>query len=328
LFRQPFDILGQSKYVTTSIGVAVYPLHGTSTEALLKMADLAMYQAKRDGKNAFRFFSDKMSLKGDEQTARKETLRAALEREEFLPHYQPRVQTQSGKITGMEVLIRWQPLGAPLVFPAEFFPLLEESGLVVPVGEWLLEKVCRQNKAWQDAGLPPLRVAVNVSPRQFRQENFPDKVAEILSSCGLDPCYLEIDLTEKAIMDDVDESIKKLKKLKEIGITISIGNFGTGVSSLSCLNRLPIDELKIDRSIINGITSSTNDATVVSASIAMGHSLGKMLVAEGVESEEQYDFLIQHHCEGMQGYFFSRPLPSEDFERLVRREQPLAATFH
>ena len=328
VFRMSFDILGQSMSLTGSIGVAVYPLHGTNSESLLKMADMAMCQAKKEGKNTFRFFSDSITNMYDDVSGMKERLLTALEKEEFLPHYQPRFSVVTGKITGMEVLIRWQPNSDQLAFPAEFFPLLEESGLVVPVGEWLLEKVCRQNKEWQDAGAPPLRVSVNLSTGQFRQDNLPEKISEILSASGLNPCYLEIEITEKTIMDDLGDSIKKLKKLKEIGVTISVDNFGVGSLSMSFLSRLPIDELKIDRSFINGITSSPNDAKIVSASITMGHKLGKMLVAEGVESKDQYDFLASNGCEEMQGYFFSRPLPSADFESLVLLEKPVNATFH
>jgi diguanylate cyclase (GGDEF)-like protein len=315
LFRQSFKINGQSTFVTISMGVAVYPHHGTNAESLLKMADMAMCQAKQEGKNGSRFFSESITPRGDVPVAMKERLRVALEMEEFLTHYQPRINAATGKITGMEALLRWQPNGAPMAFPDEFFPSLEESGLVVPVGEWLLDKVCRQNKAWQDAGMPHLRVAVNLSARQFRQENLPEKVAEILSASGLDPRYLEIDLTEQVIMEDMGESINKLRKLKEIGVTISVGNFGTGSFSMSDLSRLPIDELKIDRSFINGITSNPEDARVVSASIAMGQHLGKMLVAEGVESKDQFDFLARHRCEEMQGYYFSRPLPSTEFHK-------------
>jgi diguanylate cyclase (GGDEF)-like protein len=315
LFRQPFEVQGQSAFVTASMGVAVYPHHGRDTDTLLKMADTAVHQAKQEGKNRFRFFSDTIIPRNAEPFIMKERLQSALEREEFITHYQPRVNVTTGRITGMEALIRWQPLGADLAFPDEFLPSLEESGLVVPVGEWLLDKVCRQNKAWQDAGFPPSRVAVKLSARQFRQDNLPEKIQEIITSTGLDPRYLEIDLTEQVILEDMGSSIYKLRKLKEIGITISIGNFGKGSFSMSDISRLPIDELKIDRSFVNGITFNPNDARVVSASIAMGHHLGKMLVAEGVESKDQYDFLARHKCEEMQGYYFSRPRPSTDFDK-------------
>jgi diguanylate cyclase (GGDEF)-like protein/PAS domain S-box-containing protein len=328
LFRQSFGIHGKSIFVTTSMGVAVYPNHGTNAQSLLKMADMAMCQAKQEGKNGSRFFSDSITPRCDEPADMKERLRLALERDEFLTHYQPRVNAVTGKITGMEALIRWQPQGAALAFPEEFFPSLEESGLVVPVGEWLLYKVCRQNKAWQDEGIPPLRVAVKLSARQFRQNDLPEKVSEVLSATGLEPRYLEIDLTEQVIMEDMGESINKLRKLKEIGVTISIGNFGTGSFSMGDLSQLPIDELKIDRSFINGITSNPEAAKVVSASIAMGHHLGKMLVAEGVESKDQYDFLARHRCEEMQGYFISRPLPSADFDKWCVWNSQWGETYH
>jgi diguanylate cyclase (GGDEF)-like protein/PAS domain S-box-containing protein len=329
LFRQPFIVNGESRRVSVSIGVAVSSLHGAGMETLLKKADMAMYQAKNDGKNVIRFFAGITgNPKEGEGIDLKRRLLLALEREEFLPHYQPRVDATTGKITGMEALIRWQPKGVPLVYPAAFFPLLEESGLIVPLGEWLLDKVCRQAKAWQDAGLPPLRVSVNISARQFQQEDFEEKVAKAIFGSGLDPRYLEIELAEKIMTDDLDASIRKLKKLKGIGVTISIDNFGIGQSSLDCLNRLPIDELKLDRSLIYGITSDPKDATVVTAAIAMGHGLGKLLVAGGVESAFQYEFLAKLQCEGMQGYFFSKPLPSADFERLVRQERPLATLYH
>jgi EAL domain-containing protein (putative c-di-GMP-specific phosphodiesterase class I) len=214
--------------------------------------------------------------------------------------------------------MRWQPRGAPLAFPSEFFPMLEESGLIVPAGEWLLDKVCRQNKAWQERGMEPLRVAVKTSARQFHQDDFTEKVSQALASTRLAPHYLEIELPEKFIMDNIAESVRKLGELREIGVKISIDNFGTGYSSLSYLNRLPIDELQIDKSLVNSITSDRGEASVVSAIITMGHSLGKLLVGAGVETEDQYLFLAQQKCEEMQGHYFSRPLPSDDFEKLVR----------
>lgn len=318
LFQRPFYILDQPTNVTTSIGISIYPLQSTTVEGLLKTADTAMYQAKREGKNSFQFFTESMNHKSDERAVMKNRLRAALEREEFLPHYQPRIDSTTGRITGMEALMRWQPRGAPLAYPAEFFPMLEESGLIIPVGEWLLDKVCRQNKAWQEKGMEPLRVAVNTSARQFHQDDFTEKVSQALASTMLASHYLEIELPEKVIMDNITESSRKLGELREIGVKISIDNFGTGYSSLSYLNRLPIDELQIDKSLVNSITSDQGDATVVSAIISMGHSLGKKLVAEGVESEDQYLFLVRQRCEEMQGHYFSRPLPPDDFEKLVR----------
>jgi diguanylate cyclase (GGDEF)-like protein/PAS domain S-box-containing protein len=314
-FRQPFTILGHSFTVTPSIGVAIYPLHCTNSESLLKMAEIAMCQAKKEGKNTFRFFSSTMGHLEDETKGREERLRSALVMEEFLPHYQPRINAASGKMTGMEALLRWQPPGAALAFADEFIYQLEESGLIVPVGEWFLEKVCRQIKSWQDSGFPIFVVSVNLSARQLREENLPERVSEILAATGLDPRCLKFELTEQIIMEDIGGNINTLNKLKELGIKISIGNFGAGCISLRCLDVLPFDELRIDRSFIKGISSDSNYAKVVSASIAFGRYLGKKLVAEGVESKDQYDFLAHHQCEEMQGYFFSRPLPSAEFER-------------
>jgi diguanylate cyclase (GGDEF)-like protein/PAS domain S-box-containing protein len=314
-FRQPFSILGHSFNVTSSIGVAIYPLHCTNSESLLKMAEIAMCQAKKEGKNTFRFFSSSMGQHADGPMRMEEMLCSALERGEFQAHYQPRINAASGMITGMEAMMRWQPPGASFAYPDEFLSGLEESGLIVPVGEWFIEKVCSQVKAWQDAGFPQFRVSVSLSAMQLRQENLAEKVSDILAATGLDPQFLKFEMTEQIIMDDIGVSLISMKKLKELGIKISIGNFGTGSVYLRCLNMLPFDELKIDRSFIKGISSSSNDAKVVSASIALGRYLGKMLVAEGVESREQYDFLAHHQCEEMQGNFFGRPLPPAEFER-------------
>ena len=318
LFRKPFHLYGQPLYLTTSIGVAVYPHHGTNAESLLKMADIAMCQVKKEGKNGIRFYSSSITSMKEEPVDMRARMHLAMENDEFLTHYQPRVNASTGMITGMEAFMRWQPQGSPMAFPDEFFSFLEESGLVVPVGERLLDKVCRQNKIWQNAGLPPLGVAVNLSSRQFRQNDLPEKIAEVLSATGLESRYLEIDLSERVIMENIGESIKKMKKLKELGVRISIGNFGAGSLTMSDLSRLPVDELKLDRSFIRGINMNPENARLVSASIAMGQHLGKKMVAEGVESKDQYEFLANNRCQEMQGYFFSEPLPPVHFnERSV-----------
>ncbi len=319
VFQHPFDVLGKEVSVTASIGLGIYPLQSTSTECLLKMADTAMYQAKNEGGNAYKFFTESMSLKLDRRAVLEGKLKAALDQEEYLAHYQPRIDVATRKIVGMEALMRWQPMDGPLAYPADFFTALEESGMIVPVGEWLLEKICQQNRAWQDAGLPPLRVAMNVSERQFSQDDFADRVANALSSSRLEPRFLEIELPEQIVMNNVVESISRLKKLKSTGVVIALDNFGTGYSSLTHLNRLPIDDIQIDKSLVNCIVSDENDANVVSAIISMGHSLGKNLVAEGVESEGQFMFLAQRNCQEMQGHFFSRPLTSNEFEKMARK---------
>jgi diguanylate cyclase (GGDEF)-like protein len=319
IFQRPFDILGKPVCATASIGLAIYPLQSSSTDSLLKMADTAMYQAKSDGGNVYRFFTESMSIKQDRRALLENKLKAALEREEYLAHYQPRIDVATRKIIGMEALMRWQPIDEQLAYPADFFSILEESGMIVPVGEWLLEKICEQNRAWHDAGLPQLRVAVNISERQFKQDDFADRVSKALSNSKLEPRFLEIELPEQIIMNNVSESISRLKKLKSTGVSISVDNFGTGYSSLTHLNRLPIDDIQIDKSLINCIISDENDANVVSAIISMGHSLGKNLVAEGVESEEQFMFLAHRRCKEMQGHFFSRALSSTEFEKLARK---------
>lgn len=328
IFRTPFDIQGETVEMTFSMGIAVYPLHAMTVEALLKMSDMAMYQAKKEGKNGIRFFSESICAKEDERVTLRQRLRLALERREFLPYYQPRVDVRTGRIVGMEALLRWKPEGETLSFPAEFFSQLEESGLIVPVGEWFLAAVCRQTKKWSDDGLCPLCVSVNLSPRQLRQEDLATKVADILASVGLDPHLLEFEVSENAIMSNISASVSALEKLKEIGVSISVDNFGTGYSSLNYLNRLPIDELKIDRSFVSGITADPKGAKLVSAAIAMGRSLGKKLVAEGVESADQFSFLVRNRCPTMQGYFFSKPLPCDEFEKLVRQERPRTGTWH
>lgn len=317
LFQTPFDIMGKLVYTTASIGVGIYPLQSTSTNGLLKIADTAMYQAKSSGGNDYKFFTESMSLKLDSHALMKKKLKSAFAGEEFLAHYQPRIDVATRRIIGMEALIRWQPAGEPLVYPADFFSVLEESGMVVPVGEWLLERVCEQNKAWNDAGLRHLSVAVNISELQFKQNDFTQRVSKALSSSKLDPRLLRIEIPEHILMKNAAESICKLSELKSTGVTISVDNFGTGFSSLTQLGRLPIDDIQIDRSLINCITLDDKDANVVSAIISMGHSLGKKLVAEGVESEAQFMFLAQRKCKEMQGHFFSRPLSPPDFEKLM-----------
>jgi len=319
LFQQPFDLLGKPVFASASIGLAIYPLQSRSTDCLLKMADSAMYQAKSEGGNAYRFFTESMSLKLDRRATMEKKLKDALDKEEYLAHYQPRIDVATRKIVGMEALMRWQPIDGPLAYPADFFSILEESGMIVPVGEWMLEKVCEQSRAWHEAGLPPLRVAVNISERQFNQDDFADRVANTLSKSRLDPRFLEIELPEQIVMNNVVDSISRLKKLKSTGVTISVDNFGTGYSSLTHLSRLPIDDIQIDKSLVNCIMTDEKDANVVSAIISMVHGLGKNLLAEGVESEDQFMFLAQRQCKEMQGHFFSKPLTPMEFEKLARK---------
>jgi EAL domain-containing protein (putative c-di-GMP-specific phosphodiesterase class I) len=260
-----------------------------------------------------------------ERLALENALRRAIERNEFLLHYQPKINIGSGVVCGMEALVRWQQPGKGLVPPAQFIPLAEETGLIVPIGKWVLRTACARNKAWQDEGLPPLRIAVNLSARQFAQENLVEDVAAILDETGLDPALLELEITESMVMRDPEHAVKLLDRLKSMGVHLSIDDFGTGYSSLSYLKRFPIDSLKIDRSFIQDLPGDGEDAAITQAILAMAHSLRLEVIAEGVETAAQLHFLREHGCDEMQGYHFSKPLPAEDFLRLVRQPRPLAA---
>jgi EAL domain-containing protein (putative c-di-GMP-specific phosphodiesterase class I) len=254
-----------------------------------------------------------------ERVALESDLRHALERNEFLLHYQPKVDIGSNRIVGMEALVRWQQPGKALIVPAQFIPLAEETGLIVPIGEWVLKTACLQNKAWQDQGLPRLRVAVNLSPRQFAHESLLQDVARVLHETGLDAAWLELEITESMVMRDPEHAVTLLHDLKAMGIHLSIDDFGTGYSSLSYLKRFPLDSVKIDRSFIKDLPGDGDDAGITQAIIAVAHSLRLGVIAEGVETAEQLDFLRTNGCDEMQGYLFSRPLPAEQFLALIIR---------
>ncbi|WP_172825430.1 bifunctional diguanylate cyclase/phosphodiesterase [Geobacter sp. DSM 9736] len=323
MFDHPITLKGQEVFVTASIGIAMFPEDGESGELLLRNADAAMFHAKKKGKNNYQFFTEAINADVHERLAMETKLRRALEREEFSLHYQPRIEMSSGRISGMEALLRWQPDGGKLVSPAEFIPLLEETGLIVPVEEWVLRTACSQAKAWQDAGMQRLRLAVNISARHFSQENLPDKISQILFETGLEAESLEIELTESIIMKDVAESVRKLDALKRMGVTFSIDDFGTGYSSLSYLKRFPIDVLKIDRSFVDGIPHDSSDTTIATTVIAMAHNLNMSVVAEGVETMEQLAFLAENSCDEYQGFYFSKPLTAPDFARFLTTRKPV-----
>lgn len=324
VFAPPFSVQGQEIFVTCSAGIAMFPDDGTDADVLLKNADVAMYHAKKLGRNNYQFFTGEMNARVHRQLVLENSLRKAQDRGEFTLHYQPLVDLASGTVVGAEALLRWQRGDEPLAYPAEFIPLLEDTGLIVPVGEWVFHEACRQNRIWQDRGVPPLSVSVNISGRQFYQKNLPEQIGRILDKSGLEPHHLKMELTESLLMQDVDEVVNKLDRLKAMGVLISIDDFGTGYSSLSYLKRFAIDELKIDRSFTSGLTADPNDVAIVTAIIAMAHSLNLKVVAEGVETREQLDFLTAHGCEAVQGYFFSKPLPADDFERFLGIPQQLA----
>jgi diguanylate cyclase (GGDEF)-like protein/PAS domain S-box-containing protein len=315
---QPFALDGHELVVTCSTGISIYPRDGEDAQALLKNADAAMYRAKEQGRNNFQFYTGEMNERAVARMTMERYLRHALERDEFVLHYQPQVDLATGRITGMESLIRWQSPELGLVSPARFIPLAEETGLIVPIGEWVLRTACRQNKSWQDAGLPPLVVAVNLSPRQFRQEDLCGMVDRVLRETGLAPWHLEIEIVESLVMHDMERVTAILKELKVLGVQLTMDDFGTGYSSLSYLGRFPFDKLKIDQSFVRDLTTDPHSAAIARVIIAMARSFNLRVIAEGVETVEQLSYLRHLDCEEMQGYYFSRPVPAEAFEQLLR----------
>ncbi|MDQ2697038.1 MAG: EAL domain-containing protein [Pseudomonadota bacterium] len=309
----PLHFLGQELFVTASIGISLYPRDGEQGEALLKNADTAMYRAKHQGANGFQFYAQEMNARAVERLEMEAHLRRAVEREELLLHYQPRLELRSGRIPGAEALLRWHRPERGLVSPADFIPLAEETGLIIPIGEWVLHAACRQAKAWLAAGLAPVSVAVNLSARQFRSQNLVDLCARALRETGLEPRYLELELTESTVMQNVEEAIATLRELKALGLHLSLDDFGTGYSSLACLKRFPLDSLKIDRSFVRHIATDPDDAAIAVTVIAMAHAMKLRVVAEGVETQEQLDFLRAHGCDEVQGFYLSRPLPAGEF---------------
>ena len=321
---QPVLLGNKEFFVTCSIGVAVFPSEGTSSEHLIEHADIAMYRAKKLGRNNFQFYTPAMNEESLERVRIEGALRTALERDEFVLHYQPQVELESGRIVGMEALIRWRHPELGMVPPGRFVPIAEETGLIVQIGAWVMRTACAQNKAWQDAGLPRLRVAVNLSARQFGASDLIDSLEAALQDTGLAPDCLEIELTESLFMSDVTPAVELLHRMKAIGVKLSIDDFGTGYSSLSYLSRFPIDVLKIDRSFVADITHDANDAAIVSSIIGLAHNLQLSVIAEGVETAEQLAYLRSRGCDEMQGYYFSKPLPADEFERMLRQGHRLA----
>ena len=317
--RQPWVLNGHEFRITTSIGIAMFPNDGEDADSLLSNADTAMYRAKDQGRDNYKLYTPAMNARIVERLALENSLRHGLERGEFLVYYQPQVDIASGKIVGMEALVRWQHPERGLVFPAEFIPVAEETGLIVPLGEWVLRTACAQNKAWQAAGFPPMRVAVNLSARQFQQRDLIEEVDEVLKETGLEARWLQLEITEGMAMQDVESNITVLRKLREMGVQIAIDDFGTGHSSLSYLSRLPIDVIKIDQSFVQDMTTDPNDAAIARSIIVMAHNLKLKVIAEGVETEEQLAFLKKRRCDEMQGYLFSKPAPAEAFEEMLRQ---------
>src|SRR5713226_10155847 len=313
----PHSIVGQYLHIDGSIGISIYPEDGEDAETLIKSADTAMYHAKENGRNNFQFFKAEMNLKAVERQSLESGLRRALEREEFLLHYQPKVNLETGDITGVEALIRWRQPDRGLIPPSQFVPIAEDCGLIVQIGRWVLCEACRQARAWQDAGLPPVPITVNVSAVEFRDKGFVECVRSILSETGLEARHLGLELTEGVLMEDAESTASVLQELKTMGVQLAVDDFGTGYSSLSYLQQFPIDVLKIDRSFVNQITSDPDDSTIVSAIINMGKSLKHLVVAEGIETQLQRAYLQAQQCAEGQGYLFSRPLAAAQFAQLL-----------
>ncbi|WP_279041915.1 putative bifunctional diguanylate cyclase/phosphodiesterase [Brevibacillus borstelensis] len=317
---QPFFINGHELFTTVSIGVSLFPKDGTDPQTLIKLADVAMYKAKRLGGNHYQLYKEEMNTLTPERLALENALHHALERNELELYYQPQIETKTGRIVGMEALIRWNHPEQGVISPGVFIPLAEETGLIIPIGEWVLETACRQNKSWQEAGAPKVRVAVNLSAAQFYQEEIVDKVKSVLETSGLAAECLELEITESIAMHSVDRVIETFRELHKVGIQVSMDDFGTGYSSLSYLKHFPIKRLKIDQSFIRGIPSRADDAAIASSIIVMAHSLGLQVLGEGVETEEQRQFLAERGCDEMQGYLFSKPVPAKQAEELLKKQ--------
>ena len=322
----PFTIGNRQFNLTASIGIALFPKDGDTRETLVQNASAALLKAKNAGGNVFHFYQPAMNARSLERLETENGLRRAVERDQFVLYYQPQVNLHTGEIVGAEALLRWRHPERGLVMPGEFIPLAEECGLIAPLGEWVLRTACAQNKAWQDAGLTPITMSVNLSARQFLAQDVVALAGAALTETGLAPGFLELELTESALMADADAYIRATRELKNLSVTLSIDDFGTGYSSLSYLRRFAIDRLKIDQSFVREITFEPNSATIAIAIISLAHALRLQVIAEGVETEGQLNFLRAHDCEEMQGFYFSKPVPAAEFERLLRDRTTLSLT--
>ena len=320
----PFSILDHELFVTTSIGISVYPGDGSDPETLVRNADTAMYRAKDQGRDNYQLYAPAMNARALERLALENMLRKALSHRELVLHYQPVADMRTKGVVGVEALIRWRHPEMGLVSPAHFIPVAETSGLIIPIGDWVLRTACRQTKLWQKRIDPDLTVAVNLSARQFQQPNLTEEIAEVLEETGLDAKYLELEITESNAMQNAENTIYTLRELKALGVRIAMDDFGTGYSSLSYLKRFPIDTLKLDQSFVREITTDASDAAIATAVIAMAHSLDLRVIGEGVETEEQFAFLQRQKCDYIQGYLFSPPQPAEALEAYLLERKAAA----
>jgi diguanylate cyclase (GGDEF)-like protein len=323
---KPFTLLGQDFRVTASIGISTYPVGGLDEQTLTKNADIAMYHAKEAGKNNFQFYSEQLNASSLERLALESSLRHALERGEFVLHYQAKRDMVTGQITGMEALLRWQHPDLGTLAPLRFLPIAEETGLIIPIGKWVLETACRQNVTWQQQGLPPTTIAVNLNARQFTDEHLLEDIAAALRMTGMEPGLLELEIAESLLIRDVDRTLGILTKLKTMGVRIAVDDFGIGYSSLSLLQRFPVDTIKIDRSFVSDVAEVGTDEHLTDAIIALGRALSLTVVAQGVETRDQVEFLRRHACDELQGFYFNKPVPADQATRLIEA-QSLDFTF-
>ncbi len=324
--RAPFPIDEHTLFTSTSIGISLYPIDGEESETLMRHADAAMYQAKRGGKGHWEFFSPDLDEAANRRLALENELRQALERDELILHYQPQYALPGQQLLGVEALIRWSHPERGMVYPGDFIPLAEECGLIDAIGDRVVVEACRQLAAWREQGIEGVQMAINVSSRQLHSDHLYELVVATLERFRLWPAWLEIEVTETAAMERPEEAIKLLSRFDELGVSISIDDFGTGYSSLAYLKMLPIHRLKLDRTFVRDITSDENDAAICSATIALAHSLGLQVVAEGVEEQEQEEFLARHECDFVQGYLYSRPVPAETIARLAKEQRTKGGT--
>ena len=324
----PFYIAGHKLTLTASVGISIYPDDGADVQSLIRNADAAMYHAKKDGRNRFRFYTENMNIRALEALSFENSLRRALENQKLEVHYQPQVDVISGKVIGLEALIRWYDPAAGWIPPMKIIPFAEERGLIDPIFDWVLRTTCEQSRAWQKAGLPAVPIAVNICAQQVRQKGLAKKIAHTLESTGMDPRFLELELTESVLMQDSEATIAMVHELQGMGLQLSIDDFGTGYSSLSYLRQLPINKLKIDQSFISDITTNPDAAAITSAIIGMAKNLKLRALAEGVETKEQLSFLKSQRCDEIQGFYFSEALPPDQCAQLLRKEWHLEVTEH
>jgi diguanylate cyclase (GGDEF)-like protein/PAS domain S-box-containing protein len=328
LFKKSFTLKDHELFVTSSLGISMYPMDGEYPDVLIKNADIAMYSSKESGRNSYSFFTQEMNHDYQEKMVLEKALRKALQSNEIKIVYQPKMDIETNTIIGMEALVRWESSELGMISPAEFIPLAEETGIILPLGEWVLTTACLQNKIWQDMGYTPITVSVNISMRQFFDGNFVETVKNILKETNLDAQYLDLEITESISMDNITSVISTLNELKAMGISISIDDFGTGYSSLSYLKKFPINNLKIDQSFVRDITTNSENRSIVKTIISMANNLNLDVIAEGVETEEELKFLKLNGCRVVQGYVFSPPISGEDFERTFLEEHHEPSTTY